>query len=314
MSGSIPISMLVAIFLAVAFGTLMENETEIATARIRRRRCLVAAVVITLIVVGKIATPIARPQAANPVFDVVSIKPNTSGDTRVTNRVQPGGRYTATNITLRQLIRDAYRVQEFQIVGGPGWMNLDRFDIVAKAEGNPSVGLMARMRQTLLTDRFKVVTHTETREMPVYALIVKQTGKLGPKLRPSSERCGDPSKPASQLQPGQVPCGISGGAGRLSTRGTPMTEFAHFLSFNTDRAVLDRTGLTGPFELELEWTPDPLQAPRPTSGDGLAGASDLDSLPSLVTALQEQLGLKLEPARGPVDVIVIEHAERPAPD
>jgi uncharacterized protein (TIGR03435 family) len=291
----------------------MKNQTS--TARKRRRRWLVAAVVITLMAaMGKIAAPIARAQVAGPVFDVVSIKPATSGDTRVTNRVQPGGRYTATNITLRQLIRDAYRVQEFQIVGGPGWMNLDRFDIVAKAEGNPSVGLMARMRQTLLTDRFKVVTHTETREMPVYALIVKQTGKLGPKLRPSSERCGDPSKPASQLQPGQVPCGISGGAGRLSTRGTPMTEFAHFLSFSTDRAVLDRTGLTGPFALELEWTPDPLQAAPLTGADGRAGASDLDARPSLFTAVQEQLGLKLESTRGPVDVIVIEHAERPTTD
>jgi uncharacterized protein (TIGR03435 family) len=249
-------------------------EIETAPARSRRRRCLVAVVVIALVAaVGKIATPIARAQAANPVFDVVSIKPNTSGDARVTNRVQPGGRYTATNITLRQLIRDAYRVQEFQIVGGPRWMNSDRFDIVAKAEGNPSVGQIALMRQTLLTDRFNVVTHNETREMSVYALIVKQAGKLGPKLRPSSESCGDPSKPATQLQPGQVPCGISGGAGRLSTRGTPMTEFAHFLSFNTDRAVLDRMGLTGPFELVLEWTPDP-QAPRLTGGDERAGASE----------------------------------------
>ena len=153
MSGSIPISTLVAIFVAVAFGTLMENETEIATARIHRRRCLIAAVVITLMAaMGKIAAAIARAQVASPMFDVVSIKPNRSGDTRVTNKVQPGGRYAATNITLRQLIRDAYRVQEFQIVGGPGWMNSDRFDIVAKGEGNPSVGQMALMRQTLLTD------------------------------------------------------------------------------------------------------------------------------------------------------------------
>jgi uncharacterized protein (TIGR03435 family) len=291
----------------------MNNKT--ATTRNRWRRVLVAAVVvITLIGAGNIATPVARAQAANPVFDVVSIKPNTSGDTRVTNRVQPGGRYIATNITLRQLIRDAYRIQEFQIVGGPGWMNSDRFDIVAKAEGNPSVGQMALMRQAVLTDRFNVVTHTEKREMPVYALVVKQAGTLGPKLRPSSESCGDPSRPATQLQSGQIPCGISGGAGRLSTRGTPMTEFAHFLSFNSDRAVLDRTGLTGPFELALEWTPDPLQAPRVTGGDERAGASDLDSLPPLFTAVQEQLGLKLESARGPVDVIVIEHAERPTPD
>jgi uncharacterized protein (TIGR03435 family) len=93
-----------------------------------------------------------------------------------------------------------------------------------------------------------------------------------------------------------------------------MMEFAHFLSFNTDRAVLDRTGLTGPFDLELEWMPDPFQAPPLTGGDGRAGASDLDSLPSLFTAVQEQLGLKLESARGPVDVIVIEHAERPTLD
>ena len=119
----------------------MQDET--ATTRNRLRSCLVATVAIAFIaVMGKIATPVARAQVPNPVFDVVSIKPNTSGDTRVTNTVQPGGRYTATNITLRQLIRDAYRVQEFQIVGGPGWTNSDRFDIVAKAEGNPSVGQM----------------------------------------------------------------------------------------------------------------------------------------------------------------------------
>ena len=129
----------------------------------------------------------------NPQFEVASIKPNKSGDMRVMMSVQPGGRFTATNVTLRMMIRNAYQLQEFQITGGPSWIADERFDIVAKAEtgdgigdpfraepnGQPSRGQL--MIRALLADRFKLVAHNETRELPIYALVkARNDGKLGP--------------------------------------------------------------------------------------------------------------------------------------
>jgi bla regulator protein BlaR1 len=172
------------------------------------------------------------------------------------------------------------------------------------------------MRQALLADRFKLTTHSETRQLPVYALIVaKKSGTLRPRLKPSSQRCGDPTKPAGQLAPGQTPCGMSGGSGRLDGRGITMAELAYYLSFVADRVVLDNTGLSEAFDLNLEWTLEPLTAEssagglRSGAGDGLAGSG-----PSLFTAVQEHLGLKLDPQTGPVAVLVIDRAEKPSED
>jgi len=233
-------------------------------------------------------------------FGVVSVKPNTSGEQGGTSRAQPG-RYQGINVTLKRVISLAYRpVQEF--VGGPDWINTAHFDIDARAEGNPSQDQMFEMLRTLLADRFKLVVHKELKESPVYALtLARRDGRLGSRLKPSDAECRPPDSAPSAPSPQTGPrCGFKLGNGVLSGQGATMARFASELSF-VGRQVIDRTGLTGPFDVDLEWTPDsPGAAPTPDAGA------------SIFTAIHEQLGLKLEPSTAPLEVIVIDSAERPS--
>jgi uncharacterized protein (TIGR03435 family) len=272
------------------------------------------------------------PAADNPSFEVASVKPNESGDPRVMIGGGPGGRFNASNVPLRMLIRNAYQLQDSQLVGGPAWLATERFDIVAKAEGNPapvppgSVGPMQLMMRNLLADRFKLVVHRETREQPIYALVLARSdGKPGPQLRKSEIDCaamaaargrvgGPPPGPPA---PGERPqCGMRMGPGQLSGGGFPLSQLGTTLSQLVQRMVVDRTGLSGNFDIDLTWTPEPGQGLPP--GPPPPGASALPPIdpngPSLFTALQEQLGLKLDSQRGPVEVLVIDSVEMPTPD
>ena len=268
-------------------------------------------------------TPAAQSAAAEaqklPAFDVASVKPNTSGDGRVLMMPQPGGRLNLVNVPLRLLIRNAYRLQDFQIVGGPDWLNTARFDIVAKAEGgNPSQDELQLMLRSLLADRFKLVVRSEKREMPIYALVpARSDGKLGTQLRTSDADCSGPaSAPAGPPAPGQMPrCGFMVGFGNLKARGSTLAALASTLSTFAGRVVIDRTALDGGYDIDLTWTPD--QIPRAQGGDQpvqVNGTTIDPNGPSLFTALQEQLGLKLESTKGPVDVLVVDRAERPTED
>jgi len=227
---------------------------------------------------------------SDATFDAVSIKPNTSGEVGGASRAQPG-RYQGVNVTLMRLIGLAYRpIQEFE--GGPDWIRTDRFDVDAKAEGTPSQDQMLRMLRTMLADRFKLVVRAEKRQRPVYALTMARRDRtLGPQLRASEAMC--PGGPGT--------CGVRMGDGILTATSITMTRLASELSF-VGRQVMDRTELPGAFEVNLQWTPE-------AAG---AGAPATDNLPSIFTAMQEQLGLKLEPATGPIDVLVIERAEKPS--
>ena len=245
-------------------------------------------------------------------FEVASVKPNKSGDQASSSFVRPGGRYTATNVTLRMLMRSAYGVHDDQIVGGPSWTNSDRFDIVAKAEGNQPTSIFrdqARlMLRSVLADRFKLVLHNETRELPIYALVVARGDrKLGPQLQPSDAaecvavKARSPI-PSTAADP-PLPCG--GGfarTGRLGARGSAVSDLVTSISNAADRLVRDRTELTGNFDWDLQWTPE--QFPQTEPSESV----------SLFTAIQEQLGLKLESTKGPVDVLVIERVEHPSED
>lgn len=258
------------------------------------------------------------PPADRPTFEAASIKKNVSGSDNVSVRGQPGGRVSITNNPLRNIIRNAYRLQNFQIVGGPDWINMDRWDIVAKAEGDPPPERMIVMLQNLLADRFKLVVHREMRESPIYALVFARSDRrLGPQLHPSSTDCaaimaaarargGAPPSP-----PGDGPlCGTRITPGHMMTSATTMADLARILSPTAGRSIVDRTGLTGNFDLELTWTPD--SPTGPAGADGARPAAENSA--SIFTAVQEQLGLKLEPQRGPVDTLVIESAERPVED
>ena len=274
--------------------------------------------------------PAVAQGAANPTFEVASIKPNKSGDGRVMFGMQPGGRFTATNVPLRGIVVMAYQLQNFQLLGGPDWIDSERFDINAKAEGDiplgtpGSVGTMQLMLQALLAERFGLVVHREKRDLPIYALVLaRNDGKLGPQLRPSTVDCqalgrsgrgGPPAPNAPPPPPGErPPCGMRMGPGNLMGGGFPVSQLAVALSPRVQRIVVDRTGLTGNFDLDLTWTPD--QMPQGQRPPGAPEPPPIDpNGPSLFTALQEQLGLKLESTRGDVDVLVIDHVEAPKPD
>ena len=282
-----------------------------------------AAAVAAPVAVGVLGAPLraqSEPAAATaaPAFEVASVKPNTSGDGRVLMMPQPGGRLNLVNVPLRLMIRNAYRVQDSQIVGGPDWLNTARFDVVAKAEGgNPSPDQLQLMMRSLLADRFKLVVRSETREMPVYALVpARADGRTGPELRKSDADCSQAAPPAPP-PPGQLPrCGLMVGFGNLRARGSTLAAFAANLSTFAGRIVVDRTAIAGGYDIDLTWTPD--QIPRPSGGGDqpvqVNGAAIDPNGPSLFAALQEQLGLKLESTKGPVDVLVVERAEKPAED
>ena len=283
-------------------------------------RLVVAAV--TLSALAVLAAQAPAGDAYHPVFDTASVKPNKSGDGRVALRGQPGGVFTAINMTAQGLIQFAYRVQAFQVSGGPDWMRTDRFDVNAKAGANVPPGQGQLMMQALLADRFKLAIHKESKEGQVYALVMaKNGGKPGPQLKPSD--CAPPT-PGPQAAPpnGSNPCGLARvGLGLFQGQGVPIAQLLNFFSNLTNRAVIDRTGLSGTFDVDLKWAPDPaLGGAGPFGGlpPGPPGAAppppSQSDAPEIFTAIQEQLGLKLDSQRGPVDVLVIDHVEQPTAD
>ena len=246
--------------------------------------------------------------AQSAQFEVASVKLHTSDDPSVYMVGQPNGRFVAANIPLRLLIRTAYQIQDDQIVGGPDWLATDRFDIDARAPQTPDgpyAQLGDRLR-TLLADRFKLTTHTEKRELPVFALErSRRDGSFGPGLR--STACPDLAIDLSRPQP----CvNIQTGVGALTLRGMPFTQFTPYLSPYVNRVIVDRTGLDGRYDIELKWTPEPSGQGR---GAGEPPAADPNAV-SIFTALQEQLGLRLNATRDSVDVLVIDTLERPTPN
>jgi uncharacterized protein (TIGR03435 family) len=293
------------------------------------RRTLLPAIA-GILAVGAVSALRAQapaPDTKPPAFEVASVKQNKSGEN---NGMMTGlltSRFTATNVLLRNFIIFAYQIQGFQLEGGPSWIASDRFDIVAKAEGNPPPqvpggppGPHRLMMRALLADRFKLILHHETKEYPIYALVTAKLEKtLGPEMHRSDTDCaaiaaainrgGAPPPPAS---PGGRPlCGFTARPGGLAVGGFPVSQLAASLSQVLQRMVVDHTGLMGNFDLTLTWTPD--QVPQGPPGGPDRPPIDPNG-PSLFTALQEQLGLKVESTKGPVDVLVIDHVEQPTPD
>ena len=273
--------------------------------------------------------------AARPRFDVASIKQNVNNDGMVQIQ-RTGARYTARGVTLALLIRTAYDVQESQVIGAPAWADTDRFDIVATmpdqaaaapvASGAPSP--QALMVQSLLEERFRLTTHTEKRELPVYVLVpARKNGQLGPSLVRSTIDCAAllaaqrgrgaaaSAPPAGQLPP----CSSSVSPGVIIARSQTMAQLATTLSRLTNtgsslgRLIVDRTGLDGYFDVELRFAPD--RMPNFGPGGPPPGMPAIDpNAASIYAAIQEQLGLKLESQRAPVDVLVIDRVEQPTAD
>jgi len=246
----------------------------------------------------------AQPAAPRPEFEVASIKPNKSGDSRVMVAPAPGGRFTATNIPLQYLVASAYGIQQsFQLSGAPPWLLSERYDIEAKAAGDPSFDAMLSMLQTLFEDRLQLKFHRETKEMQVYALAVSKPGKL----RQSEDECGEQGKLAAAT------CRFMILPGHLGGQKETIGQLVDALSSVTDRVVLDKTNLKGKYAISVDYTPDQGQLPSLAGGTSWPPPPSIDpNGPSLFTALQERLGLKLEPGKGPVEILVIDHVERPS--
>lgn len=271
-----------------------------------------------IFVAGLLAT--AALSAAQESFEVASIKPGDPADRRMMINVAPGGRFRTVNAPVTLLIRVAYQVQDFQILGAPEWAKSERYDIEAKsgddaaedpAKMNPEQREAFQKRfqakvQTLLADRFGLKLHRETREMPVYELIV---AKNGPKL--SLAAAQTVGRPQGMMRMGR---------GELTGTAIGIDGLIHALSDQTGRTVIDKTGLKGEYDFKLAWAPDPgqlnsMSLPPGARPPGADSAPPADStLPSLVTAIQEQLGLKLQSTKGPVEVLVIDHVEKPSPN
>jgi uncharacterized protein (TIGR03435 family) len=270
-----------------------------------------------------------RAQAAPGVtFDVASVKVNTSGATNGSLRPGPGGRVDAVNMPLRMLITFAYQLRAFQLVGDPGWVATTRYDIVAKlpvasvdaapASGSNLLTDMQSALRALLADRFKLATHQETRTLDVYSLVLaRPNAPRPPGLTPSTEDCASVTQSIARggapppPPPGSaIVCGMRQSGGHIEAGGTAMSQVASILSNQAavGRVVVDKTGLAGAWDFELTFAPAAAANASPSTD---AASSDA---PSLFTALQEQLGLKLEPGKGPVEVTIVDHIETPTSD
>jgi bla regulator protein blaR1 len=291
-------------------------------------------------------------QAAAPArFEVASVKPSDPNSSSTglfgsipSMRPQGAGGIAVSNMPLRLLVRLAYSgLQDFQIVGGPSWQMSSKFDITAKAPEGTTKGTqdLLPMMRTLLAERFKLKTHTENRDLPIYALMIARSdGKLGPDIKPSSSDCSNAAeaqKRAEELAKGggagllsmlakgeTIPCMImpamnpSNPTGSFGLRGNgqAMTGLTQFLTQITGRMVHDKTGLMGLYDFELRFDPQVLMAMLPQLGINMPATANLPASdsPALLTALQEQLGLKLDSQKGPVEVLVIDSVEMPEPD
>jgi uncharacterized protein (TIGR03435 family) len=252
--------------------------------------------------------------AALPKFDVISVKSDKTGGNGIRSGLTPDG-ISVTNAPLHLLLTQAYGVSDDQIVGEPDWSRTARFDIEAKvAEADvPALKALSfdqrRLQaQQVLTERFGLVVHHETRQLPEFVLTI---GKGGPKLAASKTDPDHPMPPGSR---GSFRMSNNPAGRRLQAQAARVDGLLPLLSNETGRTVVDKTGLSGNYDFTLMWTSDPSAGGERPQG---SGAGDIaqppgDNGPTLFTALEEQLGLKLEPTKGPVDVLVIDHVQMPA--
>ena len=247
-----------------------------------------------------------------PAFEVASIKPNKSGSGSMSVGYPVGNRFVMVNGPVSSLVRSAYSSDTGELVGAPGWVETERYDVTALAGRDATTDELREMLRTLLSNRLKLVVHYETQERPVYALrFARSDGSFGPQLRKSeldceaisaAQRAGKPFEVRAPAN-GAPPCGMSAGGGVVRSGGTSLAVLMGNIRGAAGRVVVDKTGLTGNYEFTLRWDARPPGSP-PTD----------DDRPSVFTALQEQLGLKLEPDRAPLRVLIIDRIEKPTED
>lgn len=245
-----------------------------------------------------------------PAFEVASIKPDKSGTPMIMFRLTPDG-INVANTPLKMLIQQAYGIEENQVIGFPNGLNSERYDIEAKVDSSDVAKLheldphqRMRMLQPVLAERFQLKVHRETRDLPVYELVLAKGGPKFHEAKPGDTYPNGIKGPDGHSGPGLV--WIQDG--QLTCQGIGMVELTRLLSQRLGHNVLDKTGLTGKYDLAMQWPP-----PEDRPGAMFdAGENAADSGPSIFTVIQEQLGLKLESHRAPVEVLVIDHVEAPS--
>jgi len=257
--------------------------------------------------------------SSSSAFEVASIKSSSGDPHQVAVQMLPGGGLRANGASLQMLLTMAYDVREFQISRVPSWITSERYDIMARPERGNNAGdtpgemsktspeerrtaqeQMRQRLQALLADRFQLKIHRETKEQPIYAMVV---AKSGPKIQPSEAKEG----PRGMMRAGR---------GQLMGQAVELRMLAGALASQVGRPVLDQTNLQGLFDFKLEWTPDPGQ-PAGALGVALPPGVELPppedpNGPSIFSALQDQLGLRLDSQKGPVEMIVIDRVEKPS--
>jgi uncharacterized protein (TIGR03435 family) len=294
------------------------------SATFSRSRSRVRAGVVIATALTALDSPLAAQGEEMPRFEVASIREAVTIRGRGIMFL-PGGQFRATGVSLRDLIKRAWNLQEDQIAGGPDWMSKDLYDITAKA---PSIGAEPTPAQwllvkALLADRFGLRVHEETRELPVYALVRKSANSgLGARMRRSTTDCEAFRRTIAEAQKGGVAvelpaarCGFgvrtTGELTTLDIGAATMPQLANYLTPFAGRMVIDRTAIDGQFDVELDVSTAAL---RRLAGSAPQAPTAGGDEPSLFTSVQEQLGLKLEPVKAPVRVLVIDAAARPTPN
>jgi uncharacterized protein (TIGR03435 family) len=274
--------------------------------RMTKSRLLTTAGFAVLVSAGTLIAQAPAP----PTFEVASVKPNAAGS-NAPQRGSPfvGDRVTIGNMTLQTIIQMAYQINPTEIMGAPSWIANERFDITAKAAAPSPSDQLRSMLQSLLAERFKLATHMEARSTPVYALMIARSdGRLGPLLHPEARDC-ESLRVVARAKPGTPdPCaGPSGGSGsgpgHIVQKSRPIDLLTTILRPYVDRPILNRTGLTGSYDWDLTFALQRLQA-QGADSDGT----------TIFTALQEQLGLKLQPTTASQDMLVVDHVEHPTED
>jgi bla regulator protein blaR1 len=226
-------------------------------------------------------------------FEAASIKPSAPmemGRISVGMRILPGGRISMAGVTAKILIEQAYGVRDFQVVGGPSWLGSERYDVTAKPADAANTDQVKAMIQALLKERFQLQFHRETKELPTYALVVAKGGAKFHEAEAIPEGANQPKGSRASME-----------RGRFSLDRAPVLALANQLGQILGRSVIDKMELTGTYDFKLEWTPE---------DGGRDNPAQSDTGVSIFTALQDQLGLKLEATKGPVEILVVERAEK----
>jgi len=302
--------------------------TECIASLISRRRTSTLLTAACLLVVAhsgaaQSTAPKLTDAAPSTVFEAASIKPqapSSDGSIRTMVQFPPNGRLTAAGATVKTLICVAYGLSDFQVLGGPNWIEEDRYDVLAtpgsaleeqlqKMKSDDNTQAKRQMLQALLADRFKLILHHDTKELPIYGLVVAKSGSKLQETKPDDANPDAANAPAHPTNKGRMRMSIDSGSIEITATGMAMDGLARQLASQLHSTVQNNTGLKGIYDFTLRFTPD--DAPMDASGGANASLADNGGT-SIFAAVQDQLGLKLESKKGPVEIVVVDHVDKPS--